>query len=460
MNTPLSRVCSITLSTLSALFAAGIFAVPAFAADSTACYRIERPDAPDNAVVFQSHSEIWCYQKLDYPQGATYIFNGDRDEARPELALMIEADGVMTHGSLLAGKMTVHKTQPKSFNPFTIPLQEPRALPVAFSQDVLSPKLRESAMKVLALLQSAPAQFSEQAVQEGEISARVADEVLPWRGYWWPYEGLPLSGPMAKYDRFVKARTGTSPRAQSWENSHHTYHGIWWEGHCNGWAASSILRKEPAFSKYDAASGTTFTVVDQKGILAETDYCATVAFYGKRYPSASNDIRDIYPAEFHQAITYYIGQLGKPVAMDYHRTSTVDNHVVSGYKMSITKTGDLTYNVTTILSMHKYDGSRQQKPGVAPEYTRTYRYRLTVDAAGTPVSGSWISTNPDFIWVPLAATDCNTNNPRIDHAMTAAILDLPAATPAMEAADLATTGPAADEDSEGRVSASSSISAE
>lgn len=420
-------------SLLFFLLSAGIAQLAWGASEApTTCYRIEMPDSPAASAVVQTpRTELWCYQKLQYPMGATYIFNGDNQQARAELAIIVEPDGMLTHGSLLAGEVTVHRVAAKSFNPFSVPLEEPRELPALMNDEFFSTELYRSAQEVLQYLLSHSPTSADLRMDEGTFQARIPDAVLPWRGYWWAYKGLPLSGssssPLAKYDRYVKGRTGTNPRSQSWENSHHSYHGIVWEGHCNGWAAAAILRKEPSFSKKDPVTGTVFTVVDQKGILAETDYCAEVVFFGRRYRGGRDDIRDVYPHIFHQTLLYYIGQLGKPVATDYKRDSSVDNHVISGYNMEIKKIANNRYSVVTKISIHKYDGSRIQTPGVAPEYTRIYRYTLTTDDTGTPVSGSWQSTNPDFLWVPLAPMDCNTNNPRIDHAMTAEILNLPAA---------------------------------
>lgn len=396
-------------------------------ANPAACYRFEMTDSPESNASYRSHYETWCYQNLSSPHGSTYIFNADQEKVRAELAIVVEPDGQLTHGSMLAGQLSVHRVRAKSFNPFSIPLQEPRNLPPILGVEILSSEMLQSAQEVLSFLLSHQAREIDIRVDAGHFESSVATELLPWRGYWWPYRNLPLSGPLGKYDRFVRARTGTNPGAQRWENGNHRYHGIVWEGHCNGWAASSVLRKEPAFAKRDPASGVIFSIVDQKGILAETDYCATIGFFGNRYRGGRDDIRDIYPALFHKVLTYYIGEIGKPVAIDYKRDSSVDNHIISGYQMDIEKTGVNSYLVTTRLKMHKYDGSRVAQPGVAPEYSRIYKYTLTTDEAGIPVSGSWRSTNPDFLWVPLASSDCTKNNPRIDHAMTAEILDLPAA---------------------------------
>ena len=402
----------------------------ALAAD-TQCFKFDIVDSPEMAVSLTgSHVERWCYQSLPNPIGAYFVFNADEPTVRPELSFVIETDGRMTHGSMLAGQLTVHQLDARSFNPFSVPLKPPHA--VTALGNIMDSGLSESATEVLRQLNDEAQPTSSLALEEGEFTVSVPASVLPWRGYWWPYNNAPLYGssssPLAKFDRFVKARTGTNPGAQAWERSRHRFKGIFWEGHCNGWAASAILRAQPMTSKYDATSNTTFSVPDQKGILAEKDYCANVAFFGRRYRGNSgDDKRDIYPHVFHRAITYYLGQLGKPVAMDYHRDISVDNHIASGYKMTIKKTGEGVYDVKTVLAMHKYDGSRHTKPGVAPRYTRTYRYKLLTDASGNITGGSWSSGNPDFLWVPLSPTSCSTNNPRVTESSVLSILALPSA---------------------------------
>ncbi len=407
-----------------------LFAQIAFAAD-TSCYRVEIADNPEMAAtVSGTHLEKWCYQSLPYPRGAYFVFNADEPKVRPEMSFVVESDGMMTHASLAIGDITYHKVNASEFNPFQVPLKPPHQ--AIATGNLSSSILNESAKQVMRRMTDDVQPSATLAISEGEFVSAVPVARLPWRGYWWPYRNAPLYGsstssPLAKYDSFVKARTGTSPGARSWESSRHYFKGTWWEGHCNGWAASAILRAQPTASKTDSRSGVSFSVADQKGILAEKDYCANVAFFGRRYRGSSGDITDIYPHVFHRVMTYYIGQLGKPVAMDYHRDATVDNHIVSGYKMTITKPEPNKYMVEAVLTVHKYDGSRSNSPGIAPKYTRTYKYNLYTDAMGAVIRGTWLSTNPDFLWVPLSPTSCSTNNPRVTEANVLSILGLPAA---------------------------------
>jgi len=415
------------LKSFSLFFSALIFS-PILSAQQTACYAFASPDNPESSPLGTLRTETWCYRKLSSPQGAVYAYNADGEEVKPELAFVIEPDGIMTHASLLAGEVTVHKVSAKHFNPFSVPSEEPQAVTAVLNSEI--PELSQSAQSVLEFLLNEPAEFVEVDLREGDIESSAA-EVLPWRGFWWPWKSMRLStgsdSPLAKYDRFVKAKTGTNPGSQAWEKIYHKYRGEWWHGHCNGWAASAVLRKEPRKTVKDPVSGVSFSVSDQKGILAEADYCAKISFFGKRYRGNSgDDIKDIYPKDFHHVVTYYVGTLKKPVAIDYYRSTTVDNHVISGYKMTIKKTGPHTYQVRADLKVHKYDGFRTNVPAIAPTYTRTYRYTLEEDGDGQIIGGNWFSTNPDFLWVPLSPQDCNSNNAKMSHAIVEEILALPA----------------------------------
>lgn len=395
---------------------------PVSAEDRGRCYRIpvESPGAESDDI---AREETWCYQKLSELSGGQYIFNADEERVRPELALVLENDGTMTHGSLMADKLTMHRVRASDFNPYSIPLKEPEGLRFAPPASVRATP--ESARVALDLLLS---HRGTRAVTEPELSTGdelsvAASAFKPWRGYWWPAKGRPLQrGPLAKFDHFVQARTGNNPRSVAAEDRKHAYNGVWWEGHCNGWAAASVLRNEPRSSR--SGSGITFNASDLKGLLAETDYCASVAFFGNRNRGDGNGGGDIRPHLFHKTLRYYIGSLGKPVAMDYRADSPVDNHVVSAYSMDMVSTGSNSLRVTATLTVHKYDLSNTNSIGPAPQYTRVYRYNLRTDNNGNAVGGSWISGNPDFLWVPLSPRDCGSNNPNLDRGWVNTILNL------------------------------------
>jgi hypothetical protein len=389
------------------------------------CYQFQFNQSPEAAADAQSRSETWCYRNIQGRAGSLFVYNGDHGEVRPELAFTVGSDGVITHGSLAGGKVTTHKVRSEAINPFPVPLTEPENLPAVEPE----PSLLATADAVLATLDEADVAIEQLAITEGTFSASASS--IPWRGYWWPYQGQPLSNgvnsPLGKFDRFVQARTGSNPGARPWEHANHRFRGTWWEGHCNGWAAAAIMRPEPRVARRDA-SGITFSVSDQKGLLAENDYCANVAFFGNRnYGRPGDDPRDIRPHVFHRAITYHIGSLRKGVAYDYRPDPVVDTHVISGYNMTIRRAGGNAFHVTVRLTSHRYDGSITNVPGPAPAYTRIYSYTLQTDGRGNAVSGTWQSENPDFLWVPLSPMNCSRNNQRMQSNWVETVLRLPTA---------------------------------
>lgn len=419
------NACQKALYALLAYLCLSVSANTAFAtSEAFACYQIDRPDTPVMGPPEQAEQkETWCYQKLAQPAGSVFIYNVDTGRALVETSLLVEPDGMLTHGSLHAGRTSVRRTHATEFNPFSVPLMEPLHLQRISMLE--SADMRRSKEEVLRQFLSERAPYISMLVTPGKHQASVNRNDLPWRGYWWPYAGEPMHKPLSKYDKFVQARTGSNPGAKSWEQSYHRDRGVWWHGHCNGWAASAILRAEPQKSKKDPVSGVVFSVSDLKGILAEKDYCAKNSFFGRRYYGrAGDDLKDIYPAQFHQTLTYYIGQIRKPVAIDYYADEVVDNHIISGYSMKIKQTGSNSYSVKAKVKIHKYDGANTNRVGTAPTYTRTYRYTLTTNSSGGLTGGEWVSENPDFLWVPLSSPNCVRSNSKVTNQWVNEILQL------------------------------------
>jgi hypothetical protein len=394
------------MKTLKFLFTVSTFLIihgAADAAEQTNCYSLTITESALREANPDPRQETWCYQTSEK---GTFIYNADQEYVKPELAFLVDEKGVITHGSLAFDKITVHRVKAEDFNPLSVPFAEPRHLPVLQMDESLAASAAVVRDFFIAHRNDRVADF-----KVGEINAYASAASQPWRGYWFPYSSMRMRGPMGKYDRFVTARTGHNPGALSWENSVHGYRGVNWEGHCNGWAAASILRSEPASSR--TAEGVTFEVADLKGILTELDYCASAAFFGSRN-NGSGDPSDVYPAVFHKALLYYIGSLHKPIVMDRMSSAPVDNNVISAYSMDMRKTGANTYSVTATLTMHAYDKSFSNATGPAPSYTKVYKYVLRTDANGNPVGGYWQSGNPDFLWAPLSPSKCPNGNPRLE----------------------------------------------
>lgn len=376
---------------------------------------VEHPEASK-----YSDAETWCYQDVTVPQPGRLIYMVTPGGVKPELSLFVSDDGYLTHNSLVAGKIKTFKVKASSFNPFPVPLNEPD-IATRFSLN-LSKKTLETSQANLSNLLSAAQEDISVSISEGVFKAQASH--LPWRGYWFPQRGQTIGPSLKKYDTYVKAKTGVNPNSANYERNHHAYSGEVWEGHCNGWAAAAILNKEPVSSKTDARSGVTFSVLDLKALVTERDYCVTHTFYGSRYRAEGDNLSDIRPAEFHKALVYYIGHLKKAVATDYDRAATVNNAVISGYDMTITKTASRTYKVITVVSLHHYDKKKSEQIGVAPFESKRYSYTIRVNDSGDIIGGSWLSGNPDFVWVPLSSTPCSKNNQKLDYKEIEQILNM------------------------------------
>jgi hypothetical protein len=378
---------------------------------ATHCYRFESPSPASESNPGQ-RSERWCYQNISGTEGGTYIFNGDNKQVRPELALLKTKSGLLKQGSLSAGKVSVQSVKFRNFNPLSVPLEEPKDRRAESAE--LTAEFITSQNSVLALLQQAKALEGDLRTVEGLSSANA--NYMPWRGYWWPLKGLPIVGPMRKYDSFASVR-GEDGGVAAWEGTHHVSHGIWWEGHCNGWIAAAILRPEPRSIRVDNQSGSNFTISDQKGLLSEADYCAKAAFFGFRHDHSSG----IDPVSFHNALIHYIGQLHKPIAFNIDNNGPIDNRGISGYNMDIRRSGH-GFIVTTTLRVHEYDGSISEDPGIAHIVSKTYQYSLVADENDTLTGGSWLSESPGFVWVPLSSGTCDSGNPNIKEQLLGSIL--------------------------------------
>ncbi|MEK7358038.1 MAG: hypothetical protein AAB250_16435, partial [Bdellovibrionota bacterium] len=388
---------------------------PAAHASATTCYAIRAEDAsmmaaPSQLSPLDVRQRTWCYMKVTSPRVAKLIYNADQAELRPELAVLVDADGTVTHASLQKGVRTLHRFRAR-FNPLGVPLDEPNSGPVPAKVDARFTKSVDAVLQYL--MTGHGAQLHSLRTFQGRFQASAIEaDHMPFRGFWWSFAGGKLhsgpDSPLAKFDRYVAARSGAPSLAQIWESVKHAPDGNPWSGHCNGWAASSIMRPEPSGPITDPVSGVTFSIGDQKGLLAVQDNCATAAFFGTRFNGWRGEtMDDIYPGDFHNVLLYYIGQLRKPIAMDRYRNASVDNHVASGFDMKVVREGD-HFDVTVDLKMHKYDASPDKPPGPAPLYTKEFKYRLWLGGKGEVIKAQWlVENNPDFIWVPLAPLECD-----------------------------------------------------
>ncbi len=398
----------------------------------------------------RNRAHTWCYSdRFIDGQRALLIFNIDGQAVREEMSQLLELDSnrkiiKTTHASLLKGEITIHSMDG---HPLDV-LPAPNSLLAArhigkLSRTQLNENIVNSAEEIFTKFSVASKEKNENyraAVTEGSVKATVPPEALPYAAYWWPHSGLPLAAgpfsPLGKYDLAIKARTGTDPGSVNWEREFHSLQHVPWGGHCNGWAASSVLYKEVEKPRWDAASKQVLFTSDFNGMLAEASFCVDWAFYGTRNDSDKDDTLDISPDKFHKVLTYYIETLKKPIAFDRFSTKVIDNWVISGYESKITKdtTTPNTYLVTNIVTVHPYPRQIRDDIGPAAKEYITYKYKLQTDDQGEITDGKWLSKNPDFLWVPLSQSNCGRENPKIDPKRILELMKLPYATRATEPA--------------------------
>ena len=408
-------------SVLAALFMPNFPAAPAKAdSQQTQCYSL--PNVVPYSDEITATTSVWCYRGLD--DGSRIVFApGRRGKPKPELTIVISKDGIAEHSSLNAGRLTRHRFKASGWNPFGIPLDPPAdGVRVPLPTGPMTAETDDGIDAVLRTIGGAPPAEGEDlpfsaVVEVGSFRSKAT--YMPWRSYWYPHRARSLykeaASPMEKYDRFVARRIGMSPRAAEWERKVHPPRAVGWAGHCNGWSAASIMRPEPTKPITDPFTGITFTVADQKGLWLEADYCAKSAYFGYRNFGDGID-GDIRAADFHNAIVYYLGVLKKPLVMDLMANAPVENRVVSGFSMNVTRTGARVFRVETQLTIHAYDKKPNDEVGPAGVFRRTYRYLLEVDEEGKPIVGQWLSYHPDFLWVPLAYEECESKNPVVHEA--------------------------------------------
>ncbi len=400
------------------------------------CFQFEKQNNPEAEPLDQmtgvTRFEIWCYQKRTVNNRRyLLIFNADQKELRNELSSVIGLDHRGTAqfesvGNWFRGRVSYSGLPDLALNPFVAPADledaRTRGAPV---YSALAERLDRQGEALDQLFENhlfLASQSKSDGIQEGEFSASVPEKMKPWNGFWWSHAGVPLasgpSSPLGIYDAYLNARKTSGSRAVAWEMGHHSDTVAAWGGHCNGWAASSVLFDEPTQTLVDPRTHRVISPYAQKGMLAEASYCVNDAFYGKRYNGRSgDDLLDLYPDLFHKLLLYYIKADGRPIAMDYVRDAEIDNHVISGYHFSIQKVAPKLFHVNADLTVHGYDIHQEDSLGKAATYSRKYSYTLATNDDGSIQSGKWDDTsdNPDFFWVPLSPSPgCGGKNPSVD----------------------------------------------
>jgi hypothetical protein len=271
----------------------------------------------------------------------------------------------------------------------------------------------------------APALKSASPVLEGRA------EKVPWSGWWWPAEtavrGAKLydeDGPLARYDQLAAARSVALPSLRDWEFANLRLVGgrFLWAGHCNGWAAASILEPEPTAPR--TVDGVTFSVADQKGLLSSWHFADRVEWI------VGDDAHGVSAAEFHRAVLYWIGGQKKAfIVATGTEASSIDNRPAYRYRVVYRpdEKDPARTHVRTTLWFVDYE--------VAPDFVgvkhwpsdegKTYEYFIVGDRAN-PSAGDWQGARPWKVWYPDPKSRDDSRplvSPDLDYTVLRAILE-------------------------------------
>ncbi|MBF0542987.1 MAG: hypothetical protein HQM08_01070 [Candidatus Riflebacteria bacterium] len=269
----------------------------------------------------------------------------------------------------------------------------------------------------LFLTTPASADFFGTLFGEGGGGAKGEITPAPWSGDWWARKnGYMVKGwanhspsPLEKYDKYVQSRTGVNPGAWAWEsnpnNCHYNPKAEGWEGHCNGWSASSLMEPEPKEPK--TRNGITFDTSDQKALLAEMYMNTYCTFFGRRnWGRPQDDPNDIYPDQFHKLLLEYIGEKKGAMICDVSYDRQVWNYPLFKFESSWRPAffNGRKLKVTTTC-YYADDGVRCDFIGTK-WFTITYYYNLFIDDDNNVTGGEWTgeskTNHPDFVWIPTA----------------------------------------------------------
>ena len=327
------------------------------------------------------------------------------------------------------------------------------------------------------------------AVLMGKYSSAVVPS-QPWVGYWWPYTGAGIASafrdqqklsPADKYDLAYQEQLKAQGidvssgylSAAAWERSRHGPGlGVvagWW-GHCDGWAAASMMAPEPREPRQ--INGVTFEVRDQKALLSEAWLEFSSDFIGERVQEAGDTSSaafwDVVPAQFHLILSNIVAKQGRGLIFDRYTGDQVWNQPLVAFEFDEIKPADNigahpdypnVYRVNVgariwwanddvhpddITPTFDLENYRDKK---SDRYfsTRKLRYELWLDgplvfdengqltssgdiligrSGSIYVGGVWkngvdrarlVHSHPDYMWMPFALrSEGYRKNPRID----------------------------------------------
>ncbi|MFI5390752.1 MAG: hypothetical protein ACHQYQ_05265, partial [Bacteriovoracales bacterium] len=269
---------------------------------STDCFEFNLNGSPQSIPNQEVEKEIWCYRTINHPDYKTMIFNYDGKKITDKLGILIGKENNFLFFDQYLGKLRVIEQIGSSFNPYQIPLsskevkkemksgEDIKRISLVFSQgqnldlDKMVQQMINSDKKTLDFSKKPGINSIKDIIADEE--AYLPDDQQPLDGYWWPFRDAPMNSndsPTRLYDLYVNFKTGQNPKSEDWEENNHSLQTVFWGGHCNGWAASTILYGFFDQSLILDLGDEGKKVIDPlkiQGMRTEDSYCVKRAFYG------------------------------------------------------------------------------------------------------------------------------------------------------------------------------------
>lgn len=236
-----------------------------------------------------------------------------------------------------------------------------------------------------------------------------------WSGYWWPMlttRGWHLydeTGPFTPLLKYGQATGNYGPL--QWErryklttNPSHT----WW-GHCNGWAAATVLEKDEPTQSVQVGR-TVFNTGEVKGLLTAIHQGDPVdLFRGRPHWSGGNSSTDLRALDFHRAVLYYLRDRQEGIIFNLSLKPEVWNYPAYRFRMTgATDSRDSRITHVTATLLFADDDVYPNYLGTKA-FTRTFTYWVQGDPRDvySSVAADWtgesVRNHPQFVWHPAYA---------------------------------------------------------
>jgi hypothetical protein len=236
-----------------------------------------------------------------------------------------------------------------------------------------------------------------------------------WSGYWWPmlttrgwhlYDQVGSFTPLVKYGQ-ASGNYGPYNWERRYKLTTDPAHN-WW-GHCNGWAAATIMESDEPKQAVQVGR-TLFNTGEVKGLLTAIHQGDPVdLFRGRPHWSGGNSSTDLRALDFHRAVLYYIRDRKQGLIFNLSLKPEVWNYPAYFFRM--TGQTDFRDPRLTLVTTTLYFADDDVTPNFVGTdgFSRTFTYwvqgdpRDVYNSIGADWMGESIRNHPQFVWHPAYA---------------------------------------------------------